>query len=72
MKRQSVPLVAWTNEQLAASMTEPFATLLHKLGFHLAADSKKMFARIPEFWAPERLLSVVKKLGPLAKCLYLN
>lgn len=46
-------------------MSPQFVLLLHKLGF-LLADAGKTFARIPEFWTHEHLLSISKRLGPIA------
>ena len=39
--------------------------LLHKLGFHLAADVGKCFPRIPHFWSADHILQLVQKLGPI-------
>lgn len=49
-------------------MYQPFVLLLHKLGFQLPADAGSVFARIPEFWTPEMMFNLAKKLGPLEKC----
>lgn len=67
VKKQSVPLIPWTNEQLKASTFQPFLLLLHKLGFHMAADARKLYARIPEFWTHDHLFSVARKLGPISQ-----
>ncbi len=42
---QSIPLVPWNKQQEAGLQTETFILLLHKLGFHLAADVGKCFPR---------------------------
>lgn len=63
MNKQSIPLITWTNEQHLAAIYPPFVLLLHKLGFHLAADSRKLFARIPEFWTHDHLYAVALRLG---------
>lgn len=47
---------------------QPFVLLLHKLGFQLPADAGSIFARIPDFWTPEMMYILAKKLGPLDKC----
>lgn len=65
VKKQPVPLIPWSNKQLVASLYQPFIILLHKLGFQLAADARKLFARIPENWTHEHLLSIAMMLGPI-------
>lgn len=47
---------------------QPFVLLLHKLGFQLPADAGSVFARIPDFWTPEMMFNLAKKLGSLEKC----
>lgn len=66
VKKQSVPLIPWTSGQMLASTYRPFVLLLHKLGFHLGADTKKLFARIPEFWTADHLYMVANRLGPVS------
>lgn len=58
----------WNTEQANTMMYQPFVLLLHKLGFQLPADAGSVFARIPEFWTPEMMFNLAKKLGPLEKC----
>ncbi|KAI9586427.1 hypothetical protein GQX74_002274 [Glossina fuscipes] len=48
---------------------QPFLLLLHKLGFQLPDDGGSIFARIPNFWTPEMMYTLVKKLGSLDKLL---
>ncbi|XP_062705699.1 protein timeless isoform X5 [Aedes albopictus] len=64
-KKQSIPVVPWNQEQYSILSYQPFVLLLHKLGFHLPADAKKMFVRIPEFWTIDILYSIALKLGPV-------
>lgn len=64
-KKQSIPVVPWNQEQYNILSYQPFVLLLHKLGFHLPADAKKMFVRIPEFWTADILYSIALKLGPV-------
>ncbi|XP_055541852.1 protein timeless isoform X2 [Wyeomyia smithii] len=65
LKKKSIPIVPWDQEQSSILTYQPFVLLLHKLGFHLPADAKKMFVRIPEFWTTDILYSIALKLGPL-------
>ncbi|XP_065078249.1 protein timeless isoform X2 [Ochlerotatus camptorhynchus] len=65
LKKKSIPVVPWNQEHLTVLSYQPFVLLLHKLGFHLAADAKKMFVRIPEFWTADILYNIALKLGPL-------
>uniref|UniRef100_T1PGW4 Timeless protein n=1 Tax=Musca domestica TaxID=7370 RepID=T1PGW4_MUSDO len=67
-KNKSIPVVQWNTEQANTMMYQPFVLLLHKLGFQLPADAGSVFARIPEFWTPEMMFGLAKKLGPLEKC----
>ncbi|KAK6632154.1 hypothetical protein RUM44_007184 [Polyplax serrata] len=62
---QSIPIVSWNAEQADVLLLQPFQMLLHKLGFHLPADTGKVFARIPSFWTVDVLFSVAQKLGPI-------
>ncbi|XP_062548363.1 protein timeless isoform X2 [Armigeres subalbatus] len=64
-KKQSIPVVPWNQEQFSILSYQPFVLLLHKLGFHLPADAKKLFVRIPEFWTADILYSIALKLGPV-------
>ncbi|XP_021703082.1 protein timeless isoform X2 [Aedes aegypti] len=64
-KKQSIPVVPWNQEQFSILTYQPFVLLLHKLGFHLPADAKKMFVRIPEFWTADILYNIALKLGPV-------
>lgn len=68
VKKKSVPVVPWNDEQTNILLYHPFTLLLHKLGFHLPADAGKLFIRIPEFWSADILYDVAKKLGPIDKC----
>ena len=68
--KQSIPLVPWYVEHRNILMHQPFIMLLHKLGFHLPADSGKVFARIPDFWTADVLFSIAEKLGPIDTCKY--
>ncbi|XP_053697294.1 protein timeless isoform X5 [Sabethes cyaneus] len=65
LKKKSIPVVPWDQEQASVLSYQPFVLLLHKLGFHLPADAKKMFVRIPEFWTADILYNIALKLGPL-------
>ncbi|KAJ1520010.1 hypothetical protein ONE63_004241 [Megalurothrips usitatus] len=65
--RQSIPLVPWYAEQEQCLQCPTFILLLHKLGFHLAADAGKLFPRIPHFWATDVLYHTAEKLGPINK-----
>lgn len=67
LKKQSIPVVPWNQDQFAILSYQPFILLLHKLGFHMPADAKKMFVRIPEFWTADILYNIALKLGPLDK-----
>ena len=62
---QSIPLVPWNKQQEAGLQTEAFILLLHKLGFHLAADVGKCFPRVPHFWSADHVLTLALKLGDL-------
>jgi timeless protein len=66
--KQSIPVVPWNLEQKNVLHYQPFVMLLHKLGFHLPADSGKIFARIPNFWTADVLFSIAQKLGPIDMC----
>ncbi|XP_039441744.1 protein timeless isoform X11 [Culex pipiens pallens] len=67
LQKKSIPIVPWNLEQFNVLSYQPFVLLLHKLGFHLPADARKMFVRIPEFWTAEILYNIALKLGPLEK-----
>ncbi|EDV99140.1 GH13197 [Drosophila grimshawi] len=67
LKHKSVPVVQWNNEQSTTMLYQPFVLLLHKLGIQLPADAGSIFARIPDFWTPETLYGLAKKLGSLDK-----
>ena len=60
---QSIPLVPWNKQQEAGLQTEAFILLLHKLGFHLAADLGKCFPRIPHFWSADHILALALKVS---------
>ena len=62
---KSIPIVAWNKQQESGLQTETFIMLLHKLGFHLAADVGRLFPRIPHFWSAEHIVQVINKLGPI-------
>jgi timeless protein len=66
--KQSIPVIPWNLEQKNILLYQPFIMLLHKLGFHLPADSGKIFARIPNFWTADVLFSIAQKLGPIDLC----
>lgn len=68
VQKKSIPIVPWNLEQFNVLSYQPFVLLLHKLGFHLPADARKMFVRIPEFWTADILYNIALKLGPLEKC----
>ncbi|XP_069692424.1 protein timeless isoform X2 [Periplaneta americana] len=65
LMKQSIPVVPWNLEQKNILSYEPFILLLHKLGFHLPADSGKIFVRIPNFWTADVLFNIAQKLGPI-------
>ncbi|KAL9926398.1 timeless isoform 2-T2 [Glossina fuscipes fuscipes] len=69
LKNKPIPLVQWNNEQTLTMLHQPFLLLLHKLGFQLPDDGGSIFARIPNFWTPEMMYTLVKKLGSLDKLL---
>ena len=60
-------MVAWNKAQESGLQTETFMLLLHKLGFHLAADVGKCFPRIPHFWSADHLYQLALKVGPIKK-----
>ncbi|KAL7742106.1 hypothetical protein ACLKA6_018351 [Drosophila palustris] len=66
-KHKSIPVVQWNNEQSTTMLYQPFVLLLHKLGIQLPADAGSIFARIPEYWTPETMYGLAKKLGSLNK-----
>lgn len=66
-KQKSIPVVQWNNEQSTTMLYQPFVLLLHKLGIQLPADAGSIFARIPDYWTPETMFGLAKKLGPLDK-----
>lgn len=66
-KQKSIPVVQWNNEQSTTMLYQPFVLLLHKLGIQLPADAGSIFARIPDYWTPETMYGLAKKLGPLDK-----
>ncbi|EDW64700.2 protein timeless isoform X1 [Drosophila virilis] len=66
-KQKPIPVVQWNNEQSSTMLYQPFMLLLHKLGIQLPADAGLIFARIPDFWTPETMYGLAKKLGPLDK-----
>lgn len=66
-KHKSIPVVQWNNEQSTTMLYQPFVLLLHKLGIQLPADAGSIFARIPDYWTPETMYGLAKKLGPLDK-----
>ncbi|XP_063236784.1 protein timeless isoform X2 [Bacillus rossius redtenbacheri] len=65
MLRQSIPVVPWSGRQRAAMQRPCFAQLLHRLGFHLPADSGKAFARVPDFWTADAVYAAAERLGPV-------
>ena len=69
---QSIPIVAWTQGQESGLQTETFMMLLHKLGFHLAADVGKLFPRIPYYWTADHIYHMVQKLGPVKQDLKMD
>lgn len=58
----------WNSDQSSVMLYQPFVLLLHKLGFHLPADSGKFYTRIPDFWTADILYNIARKLGPIEKC----
>ncbi|KAH8350636.1 hypothetical protein KR067_013125 [Drosophila pandora] len=66
-KQKSIPVVQWNNEQSTTMLYQPFVLLLHKLGIQLPADAGSIFARIPDYWTPETMYGLAKKLGPMDK-----
>ena len=64
---QSIPVVPWNKQQESGLQTETFILLLHKLGFHLAADVGKCFPRIPHFWSADHILQLALKLGAVRR-----
>lgn len=72
VKNKSIPVVQWNNDQATTMQYQPFVLLLHKLGFQLPADAGSIYARIPDFWTPEMMYLLAKKLGPLDKCILLR
>nr|BAB91179.2 timeless protein [Chymomyza costata] len=67
LMQKSIPIVQWNNDQSAIMLYQPFVLLLHKLGIQLPADAGTIFARIPDYWTPETMYGVAKKLGTLDK-----
>ena len=65
MINKSIPIVAWNKQQESGLQTETFLMLLHKLGFHLAADVGRLFPQIPHFWSADHIVQVINKLGPI-------
>jgi len=63
--QEPIPVVAWSCDQCNIMKHQPFVLLLHKLGFHLPADTGRLFARIPHFWGPDELYNLACKLGPI-------
>lgn len=57
--------MTWNSDQHNILQYQPFVLLLHKLGFHLPADSGKIFIRIPVFWTADILYLVARQLGPI-------
>lgn len=68
MKLQAIPVVPWNSDQSVVHLYPTFMLLLHKLGFHLPADSGNAFVRIPAFWTADILFNVAQKLGPVSQC----
>ncbi|KAH8273623.1 hypothetical protein KR018_004675 [Drosophila ironensis] len=66
-KQKSIPVVQWNNEQSTTMLYQPFVLLLHKLGIQLPADAGSIFARIPDYWTPETMYGMARKLGPMDK-----
>ncbi|GLG92543.1 Protein timeless [Gryllus bimaculatus] len=67
LMNQSIPVVPWNSDQKKSLLYQPFMLLLHKLGFHLPADSGKVYVRIPNFWTPDVLFNIAQKLGPISR-----
>lgn len=65
VKKQSIPIATWNSEQNNILQYQPFVILLHKLGFHLPADSGKLFIRIPVFWTADILYMIARQLGTI-------
>lgn len=68
--KQSIPVVPWNEEQWNVMNIPPFILLLHKLGFHLPADTGKLFVRIPNFWTADYMFTIAQKLGPIDLGMY--
>lgn len=64
-KKKSIPIVPWNNDHSAMMQYHPFVLLLHKLGFHLPADSGSVYPRVPEFWTADLMYNTALKLGSL-------
>ncbi|XP_022222457.2 protein timeless isoform X2 [Drosophila obscura] len=67
IKQKSIPVVQWNNEQSATLLYQPFVLLLHKLGIQLPVDAGSIFARIPDYWSPEKMYGLAMKLGTVDK-----
>ncbi|XP_034473060.1 protein timeless isoform X2 [Drosophila innubila] len=65
--QKSIPVVQWNNDQSTTMLYQPFVLLLHKLGIQLPADAGSIFARIPDYWTPETMYGLAKRLGSLDK-----
>lgn len=66
-KNKSIPIVPWNSDHSAMMQYHPFVLLLHKLGFHLPADSGSVYPRVPEFWTADLMYTIALKLGSVAK-----
>lgn len=64
-KNKSIPIVPWNSDHSAMMQYHPFVLLLHKLGFHLPADSGSVYPRVPEFWTADLMYNTALKLGSL-------
>uniref|UniRef100_T1GLZ6 Timeless N-terminal domain-containing protein n=1 Tax=Megaselia scalaris TaxID=36166 RepID=T1GLZ6_MEGSC len=66
-KNKSIPIVPWNSDHSAMMQYHPFVLLLHKLGFHLPADSGSVYPRVPEFWTADLMYNIALKLGSMDK-----
>ncbi|XP_076312496.1 protein timeless-like [Tachypleus tridentatus] len=63
LMKQSISIVPYNEAQELALYSDLFVQLLHKLGFHLPADTGRVYPRIPCFWTADILFNVATKLG---------
>ncbi|CAL4125074.1 unnamed protein product, partial [Meganyctiphanes norvegica] len=68
ISNQSIPLIPWTSDQELILSNPWFRQLLGELGLHLPSDTGKIFPRIPNFWSPDVLYLMAKRLGDMDSC----